>query len=82
MSSIGSVTRTYSSVVAVDEKRVSLLVKNKAQDGLHSLDRDLCLLGPLHIEDMVPDLVGGDERVVSSRQVFLHEGARSLLGWL
>jgi hypothetical protein len=82
MRSTASATRTYPSVVAVNEKRVSLLVQNKAQDGLHGLDGDLCFLGPLHIEDVVPDLVRGDECVVSRRQIFLHEGARSMLGWL
>lgn len=62
-------------MVAVDKQRIILLVKNKAQDRLHGLDRNGLFLGPLHIEDMMFDAIGIDKTPVSRWEVLLDKSA-------
>lgn len=66
---------THLSMVAVDEKRVVLAVQDDAKDRPDGLDRDLFLLGALHVKDSVLDVVVAEELLVSRREVLLHQGA-------
>jgi hypothetical protein len=66
---------THLSVVAVDEEGVVLPIQDHAQDRPHGGERDLLLLGALHVEDGVLDAVLVQERPVALGEVLLHQGA-------
>lgn len=56
------------------------LVVNHLQDGCHGFNGDGLLLGATHKDLTVLDVVGLHERRKGLRQVFVHEGAISVLG--
>ena len=73
-------------MIAVDQQGVLLLVQHDAEDGLHRVDRDLLLLGALHVEHVVADAVGSDEWLVCLGELLVHKRAipvsADLLGYV
>lgn len=72
---------TYSAMITVDQERVVSLVVNDLENGCHCLNRYRLLLGALHGNVAMLDLVGLHERQKRLRQFLVDESAGRILAW-
>lgn len=71
--------KTYLAVVAVDEKRIVLLLKNQSKNRLHDSNRNCLLLRSHHLDDMMADAILLKEGPIRIGKILVDQCAVCLL---